>query len=284
MTVPARIGPYAIVRRLGVGGMAEVFLARAVGASGFEKLVAIKVLREERRGDPIFERSLIEEAKLGARLSHPNLVQVHELGVDRGVYWVRLDFVDGADLYALHRRGTLTLPLILRIASDIALALLHVHGLTDAWDRPLGLVHRDVSPSNVLLSKSGEVKLADFGIAKATMLADGTAAGIRRGKYAYMSPEQLAAAPLTPQSDQFGFGVMLYELITGTRPFDGANVAETMDRIREASPPDISAIDPDLGAIITRCVKREPHERFARGKETWRAASVASRANLRGNN
>src|SRR5688572_11766744 len=128
MTAPARIGPYAIVRRLGVGGMAEVFLARAVGASGFEKLVAIKVLREERRGDPMFERSLIEEAKLGARLSHPNLVQVHELGVDRGVYWVRLDFVDGADLYALHRRGPLALPLILRIASDIALALLHVHG------------------------------------------------------------------------------------------------------------------------------------------------------------
>jgi serine/threonine-protein kinase len=135
-------------------------------------------------------------------------------------------------------------------------------------------VHRDVSPSNVMVSRHGEVKLADFGIAKATMLADGTAAGIRRGKYAYMSPEQLTGAPLTSQSDQFGFGVMLFELLTGARPFDGAGVAETMDRIRDAHPPDVSALDDDLGALITRCVRRDPDDRFGAAEDLVRAVSA----------
>ena len=257
-----RLGPYRLIRRLGHGGMAQVFLARAYGASGFEKTIALKTLLPELRGEPELERLLIEEARLGARLTHKNLVQVHDLGVDDGVYYVRMDYVDGSDLGTLARARPPTVAIALLVAEEIALALEYVHSVCDDAGRPLGLVHRDVSPDNVLVSRAGEVVLADFGIAKATMLADTTRAAIRRGKYAYMSPEQVAGDALTPQSDQFGFGVMLVELLTGTRPFDGATPLETMDRIREATPPDVSALDADLATIALRCLAREPAARF----------------------
>lgn len=254
-----------------------MFKAVAVGASGFEKVVAIKVLRIEHRGDAELERMLIDEAKLGAKLAHRNLLQVHDLGVDEGVYYVRMDYVHGADLDTLRRRELPTAPLALAIAEEIALALAYVHSLTDDDGRALGLVHRDVSPSNVLLSRDGEVKLADFGIAKATRLASNTAAAIRRGKYAYMSPEQVAGAPLSSRSDQFGFGVMLHELLLGTRPFDGATPLETMDRVREAEPPDLSALDADLEAIVGTCLAKDPDERFETAESLQRALGAARR-------
>jgi eukaryotic-like serine/threonine-protein kinase len=266
-----------LLERLGHGGMAEVFRARAVGASGFEKPVAIKVLKTEHQGDGELERMLIEEAKLGARLAHRNLVQVHDLGVDDGIAYVRMDYVEGADLDTLRQSGTLPIPLALLIAEEIALALSYVHSLTDAEGRPLGLVHRDVSPSNVLVSRHGEVKLADFGIAKATLLSQNTAAAIRRGKYAYMSPEQIAGEPLSSRSDQFGFGVMLHELLLGRRPFDGPSPLETMDRIRNAEPPDVSGLDADLGAIVATLLARDPDERFETAEHLSRALSSARR-------
>jgi serine/threonine-protein kinase len=272
---PSRLGPYTLLERLGHGGMAEVFLARAVGASGFERHVAIKVLRSELRGDAELERLLIEEAKLGAKLAHRNLVQVHDLGVDRGVYYVRMDWVDGADLDTLRKDTLMPVGLALLVAEEIALALAYVHSLTDDEGRPLGLVHRDVSPSNVLVSRHGEVKLADFGIAKATLLSQNTAASIRRGKYAYMSPEQVSNEVLSSRSDQFGFGVMLHELLLGRRPHDGATALETMDRIREAAPPDVSALDADLGAIVTTCLAKDANERFETAEELARALASA---------
>jgi serine/threonine-protein kinase len=251
--------------------MAEVFLAQAYGASGFEKRVAVKTLLPELVGDPEFERLLIEEARLGARLSHRSLVQVHDLGVAAGTYWVRMDWVDGCDLARLRAAavpaggdepGVLGTELALLVALEVVHALEYVHSLADDDGRPLGLVHRDVSPSNVLLSKWGEVKLADFGIAKATRLTENTRASIRRGKYAYMSPEQVSGEPLSSQSDQFGFGVMLFELLMGYRPFDGPSPSDTMDRIREAAPPDVSRLPTDLGAVILRCLARGPSDRF----------------------
>ncbi len=277
MTIPRRIGPYRIVERLGHGGMAEVFKAIAVGASGFEKLVAVKILRDEHRGDAELERMLIEEAKLGAKLAHRNLLQVHDLGVDDGVYYVRMDYVHGADLDTLRERQPPSPELALLVAEEVAQALAYVHSLTDDDGRPLGLVHRDVSPSNVLVSRDGEVNLADFGIAKATRLASNTAAAIRRGKYAYMSPEQVAGAPLSSRSDQFGFGVMVHELLLGTRPFDGPTPLETMDRVREAAPPDLAALDADLAAIVSTCLARDPDERFETAEALQRALAAARR-------
>lgn len=248
-----------------------MFLARSVGASGFEKPVAIKRLREEFREDGELERLLIEEAKQGARLRHRNLVAVHDLGVDDG-YYVVMEWIDGADLARL---GVAPAGLALAIAAEIAEALSYIHSLRDERGRPLGLVHRDVSPSNVLVSRSGEVKLSDFGIAKATKLAETTQASIRRGKYAYMSPEQVRGEPLTFQSDQFGFGILLHELLTGTRPFDGASPVETMDRIREAVPPDFSALDPDLANILHRALAASPADRFESAENLARSLVTA---------
>lgn len=272
---PARIGSYQILRRLGTGGMAEVFLGRAVGASGFQKLVAIKRIREERRSDGDLERLLIAEAKQGALLRHRNLVSVYELGVHEGGYFVVMEWVDGADLHSLGQAPT---ALAVSIAGEIAEALSYLHALGDERQRPLGLVHRDVSPSNVLLSRSGEVKLADFGIAKATKLAETTQANLRRGKYAYMSPEQVRGEALTGASDQFALGIMLHEMLLGWRPYDGASPVETMDLIREAKQPTLLGIDEDLARILRRCLAAAPGERFASGNELVRALIEARHA------
>src|SRR5262245_36606433 len=205
------LGPYRLVRRLGHGGMAEVWLAVAHGASGFEKKVALKTLLPEVASDPEATRGLLAEARLAARLQHRNLVGVHDLGVDDGVYYVRMDWVDGADLATIAGGRPLPAPLALLVAEEIAAALDYVHRAADDDGRPLGLVHRDVSPANILISRGGDVKLGDFGIAKATMLAHVTRGGVRKGKYAYMSPEQASGDSLGPTSDQFALGVTLME-------------------------------------------------------------------------
>jgi serine/threonine-protein kinase len=261
-SVSGTIGPYRLLTRLGAGGMAEVFLAVAYGASGFEKRVAIKTLLPELRGNARLQRLLIEEARLGARLHHRNLVQVHDLGVVDGVYFVRMDYVDGRDLGALVQRGRPLPGLALLIAEEVALALRHVHRAVDDEGRPLGLVHRDISPANILLSREGEVKLADFGVAKATMLADVTQANVRKGKYAYMSPEQVRGDPLTARSDQFSLGVTLVELLTGARPYDGETPLQTMDLIRAAEPPALTGVDEPLRALVLRCLAADPSARF----------------------
>ena len=276
---PSQIGPYRLLRKIGQGGMAEVFLAVTHGASGFEKKVAVKMLRPELRGRGEYERILIEEAKLGARLQHRNLLQVHDLGMDSGVYYVRMDYVDGADLSALmrKRKAPLSVELSLLVGEEVALALDYVHRFTDESGRPLGLVHRDISPSNILLSRAGEVKLADFGIAKATNLADGTGGQVHKGKYAYMSPEQVEYNRVTARSDQFSFGVTLMELLCGRRPYDAPSVPETMELIRQAAPPDLSGFGGRLEELIRRCLKREPQERFAGAEELRRQIALIRR-------
>jgi serine/threonine protein kinase len=280
METLTQLGPYRLVRRIGHGGMAEVYLAVRYGASGFEKRFALKTLLPELRGMGTYERLLIEEAKIGARLDHRNLVRVHDLGVDRGVYYACMDYVDGADLDGLMRRARPRPELALLIAEEVCLALEYVHTATDDSGRPLGIVHRDVSPSNVLLSRAGEVKLADFGIAKATELEDRTLGNVRKGKYAYMSPEQVRGEPLTLQSDQFGLGVMLLELLVGRRPFDGESVMQTLDNIEKAEPPaELALLPAPLAAILGCCLARDPAERYP-GAEELRRALAAVRAGM----
>lgn len=269
------------MRRLGHGGMAEVFVAEAFGASGFVKTVALKLLRPEHAGDGELERLLIEEARLGARLGHRNLVGVHDLGCEDGTYYVAMDFVDGCDLRALLADGPVPLApeLALHILAEIALALAYVHGACDVAGRPLGLVHRDVSPKNVLVSRAGELKLVDFGVAKATRLADVTRANIRKGTYAYMSPEQVARVPIGPASDQFSAGVTLFELVTGRRPYQGDSPLATTDLIAAAVPPDVSALpqSPELAAVILRCLAREPAARYPDAAALHAALIAAAR-------
>jgi eukaryotic-like serine/threonine-protein kinase len=267
--LPMTLGPYRMLRLLGSGGLSQVFLARKVGASGFEKDVALKTLLPELEGQGVFERLLIEEALMGSRFSHRNLVHVHDLGLDRGTYYVCMDFVDGASLSRLTGMTTKDKPVVLPalelslfIAVEICLALEYVHRLTDAQNRPMGLVHRDVSPSNILISRDGEVKLADFGIAKATLLSDTTWGRLMKGTVAYMSPEQLHGESLTSKSDQFSFGVMLAEILSGSRPFDGSTLIETMDRTKHAEDPDLSHVPSALRPLIRRCLAREPNQRY----------------------
>jgi serine/threonine-protein kinase len=274
MTLPRAFGPYQLVEKLGQGGMAQVFKAVAFGASGFEKTVVIKTLLPELQGDGQYERMFIEEARLHGRLNHQNLVQLHELGVADGCYFVRLDWVDGADLASLAGGAKVPEPLALWVADQVLLALDFVHRATDDAGRPLGLVHRDVSPSNVLLSLEGEVRLADFGIAKATLLKDQTRAGVRKGNYAYMSPEQVTGRPLNGASDQFALGVTLVELLTGSRPFDGATPLETMDRVREALPPDLSQVSAALRPLLFKAFAKDPGQRFTSAEEFRRALAA----------
>ena len=255
-----------------------MFLALAFGASGFEKRVVLKVLRPEHVGNPTYERMFLEEGRLGARLSHRNLVGVHDLGFAEGAYYVRLDYVEGADLASLLTHGLPGVPLALFVADELALGLAAVHGLEDEAGRPLGLVHRDVTPSNVLVSRLGEVKLADFGIAKATLLKDQTRSGMRKGTYAYMSPEQVRGGALGPASDLFSLGITLHELLTGHRPFDGDTPLETMERIREARPGPLTDVDEDLRPVLRACLARKPEDRVASAEALRRMLSAPRRA------
>jgi serine/threonine-protein kinase len=276
MELPRRIGPFEVLAQVGQGGMARAFKAKAFGASGFEKIVAVKVLLPELVGEGPYERMFLEEAKLQARLSHRNLLAAHDLGSSDGVPWVRLDWVDGASLDRLLARERLPTALALLVIEELAAGLEALHALTDDAGRPLGLVHRDVSPSNVLVGRNGDVKLADFGIAKATTLKDDTRAGVRKGKYAYMSPEQVSNLPLTAASDQFALGTTLCELLTGTRPFEGATPLETMDRVRAAQPPPLPGIDDDLRVLALRLLAKAPADRFP-NDDAVREAVVAVR-------
>jgi eukaryotic-like serine/threonine-protein kinase len=251
------IGPYELVRRLGFGGMAEVHLALAHGASGFSRTVAIKTLLPGLVDDARCVRGLIREATLAAQLHHRNLVYVHGFGVDDGQYYIVMEYVDGGDLH-----GTvLPEPLALHVASELALGLAHVHAAHDDRGLPLGLVHRDLSPANVLVSSTGDVKLADLGIAKATALADRTEAGALRGTYAYMSREQIAGEPVTAAADQWGLAVVLAELITGVRVFAGDVPLDTMHAI-ERGERRLDGIAPDVRAVIESATHAEPTQRF----------------------
>jgi serine/threonine-protein kinase len=270
-----QLGPYRLLRRIGQGGMAEVWVAQAFGASGFVKTVALKILRPEHVGDGELERLLIEEARLGARLAHRNLLGIHDLGCEDGVYYVAMDWIDGRDLRALAAAGLPAPGLAVHVLAEVALALAYVHAAADDAGRPLGLVHRDLSPGNVLLSRSGEVKLADFGVAKATRLADVTRANVRKGTYAYMSPEQVARAPIGAASDQFAAGVMLYELLAGRRPYEGDSPLATTDLILAAAPPEVSGLPAALAPIVLCCLARDPAARF-RDAAALHAALVAA--------
>jgi serine/threonine-protein kinase len=241
--------------------MAEVHLAIAHGASGFERLVALKTLAPELAGDADLERALIREATLAGRLHHRNLVAVNGFGVADGHYYAVMEYVDGGDLATLLDGTPLDESLALHIVAELALGLSYLHTARDDRGLPLGLVHRDVGPANVLVSTTGDVKLSDFGIAKATALADRTAAGARKGTYAYMSPEQLAGEPLDATSDQFGLAVTMVELITGQRPFAGDTPWATMESIRNGEAR-LDGVAGDIAAIARRAFAVDPRARF----------------------
>ncbi|HEY2901402.1 MAG TPA: protein kinase [Polyangia bacterium] len=265
-----KFGQYELLELIATGGMAEVYRGRVVGAEGFEKFVAIKRIVPDLSEDDRFVKMLLTEARIHSGLSHRNIVQIHDLGISEGgEYFIVLEFVDGYDLRMimeqLEAEGEI-IPeaLSLHIASELAQGLHFAHEQRGSNGRPLGLVHRDVSPSNVLISKAGEVKLSDFGLAK--RVHDRSVVGSLKGNLGYMSPEQARQAALDRRTDIFSLGAVLFEMLTGKRLREITNEVKTWNDVAAGMIPSARAIRPDLPdgfeRLLARALAPEPSGRF----------------------
>ena len=260
-----RLGNYEVLRKLATGGMAEIYLARVRGAFEFEKLVVLKTILPSVADDPTFVAMFLDEARLAATLHHPHIAQVLDVGEDRGTYFFAMEFVHGEDARSLRRTAKqagrpLPLAHALAVVHATASALHYAHDKT--------IVHRDVSPSNILISYDGAVKLVDFGIARASARQTKTRTGTLKGKIPYMSPEQCRGMPCDRRSDLFSRGVVLHELTVGRRPFHGKGNGDfaILEQIVHGAPTKPSEVmmgyPPALEHIIGRLLAREPDDRY----------------------
>jgi eukaryotic-like serine/threonine-protein kinase len=268
---PTPFGKYYLLERINVGGMAEVFRAKAFGVEGFERLVAVKRILPNIAEDKEFIRMFIEEAKLAVQLNHANIAQIFDLGVVDGAYYIALEHVHGRDLRGMFDRcRQLGEPMPVSQACFVVMKLCegldYAHNKRDQAGREVHLVHRDVSPQNVLVSFEGEVKIIDFGIAKAAGKGSKTQAGILKGKFGYMSPEQVRGIPIDRRSDVFSCGIVLYELLTGERLFVGESDFSTLEKVRnvEILPPSTynRRIPDELERIVLKALAKDPEERY----------------------
>ncbi|MEO1335709.1 MAG: serine/threonine-protein kinase, partial [Myxococcota bacterium] len=271
-----QLGRYQVINRIASGGMAEVFLAKAVGAMGFQRLVAVKLIHSNFTRDEEFVKMFIDEARIAMHLHHRNIVQVFDLDQVEGTYFIAMEFVHGVNLYDLYERMAkhdrwIDPPLALYLTAEICKGLHFAHTRKDAQGRALNIVHRDISPQNVLMSFEGEVKITDFGIATAAQRLHQTAAGIVKGKYAYMAPERLQEKPIDARVDVFSAGVLLYELLVGENPFAGNSAVDTIEKVlhRDVPPPSSrgAPITRDLDEICLKALSKDPDKRFADAQE-----------------
>jgi serine/threonine protein kinase len=270
-----KAGRYHIARKIADGGMAEIFVGTQHGMEGFERPVVLKRILAPLVADPQFRNMLIDEAHVAMGLNHSNIVQVLDLGHVRGRYFLVMELVEGWDLSQILARATnadfpLLPEIVLYVAAEICRALAYAHARTRDG-QPLAIVHRDVSPQNVLVSEQGEVKLTDFGIAKAMGRREHTSQGVIKGKLAFMSPEQASGAVLDNRSDLFALGTMLYLFFTGRRPFEGPTDLEAIMRVRECkfTPPELvkPGLHPALVKIIHRAMQALPAHRYQSADE-----------------
>lgn len=266
-------GPYILMERIATGGMAELFKAKKKGVEGFEKVVAIKRILPHLSGNEEFITMFIDEAKVVAGLTHPNIVQIFDLGRIGHDYYIAMEYVEGKDLRtvmkkAREREQTLPIPVACLIASRLLAALDYAHRAKDSAGRFLNIVHRDVSPQNVLISYDGDIKLTDFGVAKAAIKAHQTVSGALKGKLLYMSPEQAWGKPVDHRSDIFSVAVILYELLAGVTLFyqKGDNEVAVLEKVRQAKIPDIKQyvtnIPDRLVKILQKAFEKDPNERY----------------------
>ena len=264
-------GEYVLLERVAMGGMAEVFRAKRKGVEGFEKIVAVKRILPHLSNNADFVEMFIAEAKIVASLTHPNIAQIFDLGKIDASYYIAMEFVEGRDLRTiLSRAGDrdthLGIALAAIIAAKVGAALEYAHRHRDEQGKELQIVHRDVSPQNILVSSEGEVKLVDFGIARAATKASHTDSGSLRGKLLYMSPEQAWGKRLDRRSDIFSLGAVFYEVLTGHPLFSGNSEMSVLERVRDAQflPP--SSLNPavpiEIEAIVTRALRKNPDERY----------------------
>jgi serine/threonine protein kinase len=268
---PTPFGKYYLLERISIGGMAEVFRAKAFGVEGFERLVAVKRILPNIAEDKEFIRMFIEEAKLSVQLNHANIAQIFDLGVVEGSYYIALEHVHGRDLRLLFERcrqlgEAMPIAQACFVAMKVCEGLDYAHNKRDQAGRELSLVHRDVSPQNILVSFEGEVKLIDFGIAKAAGTGASGQAPILKGKFGYMSPEQVRGVEIDRRSDVFSCGVVLYELLTGERLFVGESDFDTLEKVRnvEILPPSTynRKIADELERIVLKALSKDAEERY----------------------
>ncbi|MEO8504273.1 MAG: TonB family protein [Acidobacteriota bacterium] len=264
-------GQYTLLDRIAVGGMAEVWKARMKGVEGFQKTVAIKRILPSLTDSPDFVTMFIDEAKLAAQLQHNNIIHIYDLGKLGEDFYIAMEYIEGKDLRTIlntarSRQMALPQELALLVASRLASALDYAHRKRDFDNRELGLVHRDVSPQNVLISYEGDIKLCDFGIVKAVSKSSKTQMGALKGKLQYMSPEQAWGKPVDARSDIFSLGSLLFEMLTGRRLFAGDSEISVLESVRDCRVERPQAIDPaipgEIDALVMKALEREPENRF----------------------
>jgi serine/threonine protein kinase len=268
---PIPFGRHLLLERINVGGMAEVFRAKSFGVEGFERIVAVKRILPTLADDEEFITMFIDEARIAAHLTHQNIVQIFELNRAEKTFFISMEYVAGHDLRLIldhqkKQRRPMEVPKAAFIVSRVAEALEYAHRKRDPAGRDLKIIHRDVTPQNVIVSFEGEVKLCDFGIAKAATRVSRTQVGVLKGKFAYMSPEQVRGQPTDRRSDIFALGVIFYEMLTGERLFLGESDYATLDSVRQAVIPPPSKYNPNLSpgleAVLLKMLARDPKDRY----------------------
>ncbi|HUJ88749.1 MAG TPA: protein kinase, partial [Syntrophorhabdales bacterium] len=268
---PARFGKYILVERLATGGMAQLYRAKILGVQGFEKLIAIKMILPHLAKEHELVSSFIDEAKLAALLNHQNIVQIYDFGSMEESYFISMEYLFGKDLRGIATKSKeknlpVSLEYALYIISRVCSGLDYAHKLKDFQGKALGIIHRDISPQNIFVTYEGDVKILDFGIAKAASQSTITQYGMIKGKVAYMSPEQAAGKFIDRRSDIFSTGILLYELATGSRMFTGDSTMQILAKVREAEFEPPESVMPWLPAkvftILKRALAKEPDQRY----------------------
>ena len=284
-----RIGKYEVLTRLAVGGMAELFLAFVTGPGGFRKYVAVKRILPHLRANQDFLRMFLDEARVSAMMSHSNIAQVFDLGQDGDSLYLVLEFVEGQDLAHVQRaarENERRLPIGFSCAAvrDLCLAMHYAHHFVSSSGTPAPVIHRDISPRNVMETYSGSTKVIDFGICKSRSTVEQTDADKRKGSWGYMSPEQVRGTPLDGRSDLFAAGVVLYELLVGQRLFTATEDATFIYKLLNAEIPPPHQLAPDVSLeisnVVMKALSREPADRWADGRALADAIEAASGAAL----
>jgi TonB family protein len=275
-----RFGQYVLIDKIASGGMAEVWKARMRGVEGFQKIVAIKKILPHLSDNQEFIEMFVDEAKLAAQLNHSNIIHIYDLGKISNSYYIAMEYVDGHDLKAILKRAQerdqpMMVEVALFVASKLAAALDYAHRKRDFDEKEMGLVHRDVSPQNVLISHEGDIKLCDFGIAKAASKASHTQVGALKGKLQYMSPEQASGKAIDRRSDIFALGTVLFEMLTARKLFTGESEMSILEQVREArvTPPsqiNSEEVTPEIDRVVLKALEKDPAARYQTAGEMAR--------------
>ncbi len=267
---------YQVIKKIDAGGMAEIFLAKSLSIQGMEKHVAIKRVLPSLTKNAKFIEMFLDEARLSIALNHANIVQVFDVSQSGGTYFIVMEYVDGFNVRHLFQRASETghrIPpaIACYILMEVMKGLEHAHTRRDLEGKHLRIVHRDLSPPNVLISRSGEVKITDFGLAKATSQLTKTDPGVVKGKYSYLSPEVTEGKPADLRADIFAAGIVLWELLANRRLFYGKTDVETVDMVRKCEVPQLSKLNPDVGPdleqILSKALARDPKKRYTSARE-----------------